>query len=111
VVVAGKKLYKKYPPRKSDREEAIALISERFAAMDNGLSSEGYVPLEKTETLHQVPPVPQRALDVGVMVAMFHNPRCAGRIVAINGAMLLVVRGGEIVEIEAARCKALIPLR
>jgi hypothetical protein len=113
LIVAGtaKNPYKKYPPKKSNRDEAIDRIHERFAAMDNALSSEIYTPPERTEPLYQVPPIPQRALGVGVMVAMFHNPQLAGRITAINGDMLSVMRGGVVTEIEASRCKALIPLR
>jgi UvrD-like helicase C-terminal domain/AAA domain len=93
------------------KQDEVNRIHERFKAFENGaIIRDPQTAVEATETLYQVPPVPQRALDVGVMVAMFHNPRCAGRIVAINGAMLSVVRGGEVVEIEAARCKALIPV-
>lgn len=90
-------------------KEAIERITNRFAAYTNNQSESKYV-LTYQPQLYVIPAVPQRTLDVGVMVAMFCNPRNAGRIVAMDGDMISVSRGGKIFEIEAARCKALIPL-
>jgi len=103
---------KHWEKRVSSKEAAIALIGERFAAMDNGsLTIDCTVKIKKSPKLFVVPPIPEQALEVGMLVAVHHNPANAAKVIAINGSSITVQRGHqEPVTVDRARLKPLVPL-
>lgn len=103
---------KQWKPRISAKEEAIALIEQRFEAPLNNLSTtDPTVKIQKTAQLFTVAPRAGRPIEVGILVALYHNPALAAKVLDIHNGMVTVQRGRkEPITVEMARVKALIPV-
>lgn len=58
---------------------------------------------------YPIPKDPAPVYEVGMWVALYHNPTNAHRITAIDGDRLTCQRSASVITVETARVKPLIP--